>query len=122
MPPAVALLNYISCGIYFGGFFAKLEFSRGFIYLSLILPFGEGRTKDGEIGKGQIGEGGSEENFLCLILTKEKCWFTEPPAVAVLNYVYTLANFLSNWNFRGVFCISLILLFIYVPTVCPVCV
>jgi hypothetical protein len=25
--------------VYFGGFFAKLEFSRGFIYLSLILPF-----------------------------------------------------------------------------------
>jgi hypothetical protein len=29
VPPAVALLNYISSGI-LGGFFAKLDFSRGF--------------------------------------------------------------------------------------------
>jgi len=25
--------------VYFGGFFAKLEFSQGFLHLSLILPF-----------------------------------------------------------------------------------
>jgi hypothetical protein len=45
----------------------------------------EGGIKEGEIGKGQIGEGGCEETFHCLILTKEKCRFTEPPAVALLN-------------------------------------
>ncbi len=41
---------------------------------------------DGEIGKGQIGEGGCEQTFLCLIQTKEKCTFAVPPAVALLNY------------------------------------
>jgi hypothetical protein len=44
-----------------------------------------GRDMGGEIGKGQIGEGGCEETFHCLILTKEKCRFTEPPAVVLLN-------------------------------------
>ncbi len=44
-----------------------------------------GRDRDGEIGKGQIGEGGCEEIFHCLIQTKEKCRFTEPPAVVLLN-------------------------------------
>jgi hypothetical protein len=29
--------------------------------------FGEGGIKDGEIGKEQIGEGGCEETFHCLI-------------------------------------------------------
>ncbi len=48
---------------------------------------GLGGIRDGKIGEGQIGEGGCEANFRCLILTKEKCWFTEPPAVAVLNYI-----------------------------------
>jgi hypothetical protein len=38
-------------------------------------------------GKGQTGEGGCEETFLCLIQTKEKCRFTVPPAVALLNYI-----------------------------------
>ena len=46
-----------------------------------------GRDRDGEIGKGQIEEGGCEETFHCLILTKEKCRFTVPPAVALLNYI-----------------------------------
>ncbi len=32
----------------------------------------EGGIKDGEIGKRQIVEGGCEEVFHCLILTKEK--------------------------------------------------
>ncbi len=32
LPPAFALLNYISSGVqYFGGFFPKLEFSLGFL-------------------------------------------------------------------------------------------
>jgi hypothetical protein len=46
-----------------------------------------GRDRDGEIGKGQIGEGGCEKTFHCLIQTKEKCRFTVPPAVALLNYI-----------------------------------
>jgi hypothetical protein len=33
VPPTVALLNFKNSGIYFGGFFAKLEFSRGFLYI-----------------------------------------------------------------------------------------
>jgi hypothetical protein len=36
VPPAVALLNYISSG-YFGGFFAKLGHFAGF-FLSVITP------------------------------------------------------------------------------------
>ncbi len=35
VPPAVALLNYISSGILWR-IFSKLEFSRGFLYISLI--------------------------------------------------------------------------------------
>jgi hypothetical protein len=46
-----------------------------------------GRDRDGEIGKGQIREGVYEWTYLCLIQTKEKCRFTEPPAVALLNYI-----------------------------------
>jgi hypothetical protein len=46
-----------------------------------------GRDRDGGIGKGQIREGGYEWTYLCLIQTKEKCRFTEPPAVALLNYI-----------------------------------
>ncbi len=45
-----------------------------------------GRDTDGKIGEGQIVEGGCEETFNCLIQTKEKSWFTVPPAVALLNY------------------------------------
>ncbi len=45
------------------------------------------RDRDGEIGKGQIREGGYECTYLCLVQTKEKCMFTEPPAVALLNYI-----------------------------------
>ncbi len=30
--------------------------------------FGDGGTRDGELGKGQIEEGGCEETFLCLSL------------------------------------------------------
>jgi hypothetical protein len=37
MPPAVALLNYISCVVYFGRFFAKLgHFAGFFLYMSLM--------------------------------------------------------------------------------------
>jgi hypothetical protein len=32
-------------------------------------------------------ETGCEETFLCLSLNCEACWFTVPPAVAVLNYI-----------------------------------
>ncbi len=49
--------------------------------------FEEGGIKDGEIGKRQIVEGGCEETFHCLIQTKEKCRFTVPPGVALLNYI-----------------------------------
>ena len=46
-----------------------------------------GRDMDGEIGKGQIREGGCEETFLCLSLNCEACRFTVPSAVAPLNYI-----------------------------------
>ncbi len=65
-----------------------------------------GRDREGEIGKGQIGEGGCEETFHCLILTKEKCRFTEPPAVALLNYItcgILWRIFYQTGTFRGVF-------------------
>ncbi len=39
------------------------------------------------IGKRQIGEGGWEKTFHCLIQTKEKRRFTVPPAVALLNNI-----------------------------------
>ncbi len=39
MPPAVALLNYISCGIPLEDFLPNWDISRGFLYISLILPF-----------------------------------------------------------------------------------
>jgi hypothetical protein len=45
-----------------------------------------GRDRDGEIGKGQIEEGGCEETFLCLSLNWKACRFTVPPAVAILVY------------------------------------
>ncbi len=38
-------------------------------------------------GKGQIREGGYEWTFHCLSQTSETCRFTEPPAVALLNYI-----------------------------------
>ncbi len=51
----------------------------------------EGLEREGlkmeRYGKGQIGEGGCEETFLCLSQTKEKCRFTVPPAVTQLNYI-----------------------------------
>jgi hypothetical protein len=65
-----------------------------------------GRDKDGEIGKGQIVEGGYEETYHCLILTKEKCRFTEPPAVALLTYItcgILWRIFYQTGTFRGVF-------------------
>jgi hypothetical protein len=42
-----------------------------------------GRDGEGETGKEQIVEGECEETFHCLILAKENCRFTEPPAVAL---------------------------------------
>jgi hypothetical protein len=76
--------------------------------------------KDGEIREGEIGEEGCEETFLCFIQTKEKCRSTCSAtwscSIELYKQWYTLADFLPNWNFRGVFCKSLILLFIYVPT------
>ena len=44
-----------------------------------------GRDRDGQIREGEIEEEGCEETFHCLIQTKEKCRFTVPPAVALLN-------------------------------------
>jgi hypothetical protein len=46
-----------------------------------------GRDMDGEIRRGQIGEGGCEETFHCLSQTWVACRFTVPPAVALLNYI-----------------------------------
>jgi hypothetical protein len=46
----------------------------------------EGGIKDGEIREGEIGEEGREETFHCFIQTIEKCRFTVPSAVALLNY------------------------------------
>ena len=43
--------------------------------------------RGGEIGNGQIEEGGCEETFLCLSLNREACRFTVPPAVALSNYI-----------------------------------
>ncbi len=47
-----------------------------------------------------------EETFHSLILTKEKCWFAEPPAVVLLNYIscgILWRNFLPNWDIsRGI--------------------
>ncbi len=57
-------------------------------------------------GKGQIGEGACEETFHCLTPIKEKCMFTEPPGVALLNYIscgILWRIFSPNWDFRGVF-------------------
>jgi hypothetical protein len=68
--------------------------------------FGEGGIKDGKIGKRQIGEGVCEETFQCLIQTKEKCRFTEPPAVALLNYISSgilLRIFFPNWDILRAF-------------------
>jgi hypothetical protein len=64
---------------------------------------------DGEIGKGQIEEEGYEETFHCLIQTKEKCRFTVPPGVALLNYISSgilYPIFCQTGTFRGVFSIS----------------
>ena len=68
-----------------------------------------GRDTDGKIGEGQIGEGGCEETFHCLIQTKEKCGFTLPPEVALLNYTSSgllWRIFCQTGKFRGVFSIS----------------
>ncbi len=46
-----------------------------------------GRDWDGEIGKGQIIEGGCEETFHCWSQTWKTCRFTMPPAVALSNYI-----------------------------------
>jgi hypothetical protein len=43
--------------------------------------------KDGDIRDGELGKGGREETFHCLILSKEKCRFTVPSEVALLNYI-----------------------------------
>ncbi len=70
-------------------------------------------------GKGQIREGGCEETYHCLIQTKEKCRFTVPPAVALLNYISSgvlWRIFSPNLNFsRGFLYISVISPFIYLP-------
>ncbi len=61
---------------------------------------------DGEIGDGQIEEGGCEQSFHCLRITKEKCWFTVPSAVALLNYTscgILWRIFRQTGTFRGVF-------------------
>jgi len=58
------------------------------------------------MGKRQIVEGGCEETFLCLIQTKEKCTFTVPPAVALMNYISSGLLwwiFCQTGTFRGVF-------------------
>jgi hypothetical protein len=60
------------------------------------------------MGKRQIVEGGCEETFLCLIQAKEKCTFTVPPAVALMNYISSGLLwwiFCQTGTFRGVFSI-----------------
>jgi hypothetical protein len=80
--PAVALLNYVSSGI-FGGFFPKLEFSRGFLYVCIIYISGRisAAVKAGDIiffslagpvgyYTGNIiiqGVGGSVERYMPLV-------------------------------------------------------
>ncbi len=60
-----------------------------YIYLSMVLCLSYSfhihvvLDGDGEIGKGQIEEGGCEETFLYLNQAKEKCRFTVPPVVAL---------------------------------------
>jgi hypothetical protein len=46
-----------------------------------------GRDREGEIGKGQIREGGCEKTFHWLSQTLDACRFTVPPAVTLLNYI-----------------------------------
>jgi hypothetical protein len=62
------------------------------------------------MGNRQIVEGGCEETFLCLIQTKEKCTFTVPPAVALMNYISSLLwwIFCQTGTFRGVFSIHIL--------------
>jgi hypothetical protein len=48
---------------------------------------GEGGIRDGQKREGDIEKEGCEETFHCLIQTKEKCRFTVPPGVALLNYI-----------------------------------
>ncbi len=49
MPPAFALLNDISCGILFGGFFAKLGYFAGF---SLYIINFVGRISEAAMDRG----------------------------------------------------------------------
>jgi hypothetical protein len=63
------------------------------------------------MGKRQIVEGGCEETFLSLIQTKEKCTFTVPPAVALMNYISSGLLwwiFCQTGTFRGVFSIHIL--------------
>jgi hypothetical protein len=46
-----------------------------------------GRDIDGEIGNGQIGDGGCEETFLYWSINWVACRFTVPSAFALLNYI-----------------------------------
>ncbi len=84
--------------------------------------FGKGGIKDGEIREGEIEEEGCEETFHCLIQTKEKCWFTVPPAVALLNYIscdILWRIFSPNKDIsRGFLFLSLILPFMYLYPLC----
>ena len=65
-----------------------------------------GRDQRRRIGDGEIEEGGCEQTFHCLILTEEKCRFTVPPAVALLNCIscgILWRIFCQTRIFRGVF-------------------
>jgi hypothetical protein len=87
-----------------------------------------GRDRDGEIGKGQIREGGYEWTFYCLSQTWETCRFTVSPAVALLNYISSgkLWRIFSQTGIFAGFSLNTVLLilpFIYVPllSVCFIC-
>jgi hypothetical protein len=69
--------------VYFGGFFAKLEFSRGFLYISLI----------NAVRISEAAMGGAED-IVFIILTpngSKKAW---PPRKTPQNDVYV--NIINN--------------------------
>ncbi len=75
MPPAVALLNYISSGILLR-IFSQTGIFAGFSLhiINFAVRISEAATDRGhsifrEIGDGEIEEGVCEETFHCLILT-----------------------------------------------------
>jgi hypothetical protein len=66
----------------------------------------EGGIRDGEIGEGEIVEGGCQETFILFkpnLINMNVQSATGSCSVELYKLWYTLADFLPNWNFRGVF-------------------